>query len=146
MIPGNPGHPHPPTGAPARPVDVDTGFWLWLTALPLMLIGHLVDAFTSAPEHGSVVVLGITALFTLVLAAVVLTFLLLMRSGYRWTRTLLTGGGVATLIYTAASLFSVPRTPVAAVVFAVTGIVGSVLIGGGIYLLHRPDAHGFFAR
>jgi len=28
----------------------------------------------------------------------------------------------------------------------VTGIVGSVLIGGGIYLLHRPDSQGFFTR
>ena len=75
-----------------------------------------------------------------------LTFLLLMRSGYRWTRTLLTAGGVATVIYTASSLFSVPREPVAAVTFAVTGIIGSVLIVGGIYLLHRQDAHGFFAK
>jgi len=146
VIPGNPSRPQPPTGAPTRPVDVDTGFWLWLTALPLMLTGHLVDALTSSPERRSVVVLGITAMFTFILAAVVLTFLLLMRSGYRWTRTLLTGGGVTTVIYTAATLFSVPRTPVAAVVFAVTGIVGSVLIVGGIYLLHRPDAHGFFVR
>ena len=35
----------PPTGAPARPADVDTGFWLWLIALPLMVIGYLADAF-----------------------------------------------------------------------------------------------------
>jgi hypothetical protein len=69
-----------------------------------------------------------------------------MRSGYRWTRTLLTAGGVATVIYNAASLFSVPREPVPAVTFAVTGIIGSVLIVGGTYLLHRQDAHGFFAK
>ena len=30
--------------------------------------------------------------------------------------------------------------------FAVTGIIGSVLIVGGIFLLHRQDAHGFFAK
>ena len=76
----------------------------------------------------------------------VLTFLLLMRSGYRWARTLLSGGGISTVIYTLASLFTVSRPPVAAIVFAITGIVGSVLIGGGMYLLHRQDGHGFFTR
>jgi hypothetical protein len=136
----------PPTGAPARPDDVDTGFWLWLIALPLMVVGYLADAFFAATKHASVLVIGITALFALTLAAVVLTFLLLMRSGYRWTRTLLTGGGVATVIYTATSLFNTERETVQAVIFAVTGIVGSVLIMGGIYLLHRQDAHGFFTK
>lgn len=136
--------PPPPAGVPARPADVDTGFWLWLIALVLMLIGYIVDAL--AVNHISSVVIALTLLFALTMGAVVLTFLLLMRSGYRWTRTLLTGGGVATVIYTTVSLFSVPREPVAAVTFAVTGIVGSVLIVGGIYLLHRPDAHGFFVR
>lgn len=136
--------PQPPAGVPVRPADVDTGFWLWLVALVLMLIGYIVDAL--AVKHISSVVIALTLLFALTMGAVVLTFLLLMRSGYRWTRTLLTGGGVATVIYTTVSLFSVPREPVAAVTFAVTGIVGSVLIVGGIYLLHRPDAHGFFVR
>lgn len=136
--------PQPPAGVPVRPADVDTGFWLWLVALVLMLTGYIVDAL--AVKHISSVVIALTLLFALTMGAVVLTFLLLMRSGYRWTRTLLTGGGVATVIYTTVSLFSVPREPVAAVTFAVTGIVGSVLIVGGIYLLHRPDAHGFFVR
>jgi cytochrome c oxidase subunit IV len=133
-----------PTGAPARPADVTTGFWLWLVALPLLSIGYLVDVFTV--QKATTLGIALTSLFVLTLGAVVLTFMLLMRSGYRWTRTLLTAGGVATVIYTAASLFSVPREPVAAVTFAVTGIIGSVLIGGGTYLLHRPDAHGFFVK
>ena len=33
-----------------------------------------------------------------------------------------------------------------AVTFAITGIFGSVLIAGGVYLLHRKDAHAFFTR
>jgi hypothetical protein len=78
--------------------------------------------------------------------AVVLTFLILLRSGYRWTRTLLTGTGLGTVFYTLASLFGVARPPLPAVVFAVTGIVGSVLIGGGVYLMHRTDSHQFFTR
>jgi len=136
----------PPMGAPPRPADVDTGFWLWLISLPLMVIGYLVDAYTSSSAQTSVLVMGVSTLFAVVLAALVLTFLLLMRSGYRWARTLLTGGAVATVVYTVTSLFTVPRQPVAAVVFAVTGIIGSVLIAGGVYLLHRQDAQRFFIK
>lgn len=29
-------------------------------------------------------------------------------------------------------------------IYAVTGIIGAVLIGGGIFLLHRPDSNRFF--
>ncbi|BBY59186.1 hypothetical protein [Mycolicibacterium sarraceniae] len=139
-------HQPPPAEAPARPADVDTGFWLWLVALPLMVTGYLADAFFSASKQASVLVVAVTVLFALAVAALVLTFLFLMRSGYRWTRTVLTGGGVATVIYTGASLFSADRDTVQAVIFAVTGIVGSVLIMGGTVLLHRQDVHGFFTK
>ena len=137
----------PPTGAPARPADVDTGFWLWLAALPLLIVGQVVDIYVTATSTGATMpVLVLSTAITLAVGAVALTFLLLLRSGYRWTRTLLTGGGIATILYTAASLVSVARPTLSAVVFAVTGIIGSVLIAGGIYLLHRPDSHGFFTR
>lgn len=137
----------PPTVAPPRPADVDTGFWLWLAALPLLVIGQLVDLYATANATGaSAGVLILSTAFTLAVSAVVLTFLILLRSGYRWTRTLLTGTGLGTIFYTLASLFGVARPPLPAVVFAVTGIVGSVLIGGGIYLLHRTDSHQFFIR
>ena len=137
----------PPSATPTRPADVDTGFWLWMAALPLLIVGQIADIYVSATTTGaSTPVKVLSTAFTLSVAAVALTFLLLLRSGYRWTRTLLTGGGIATIIYTLASLISVERPPLAAVVFAVTGIVGSVLIGGGIYLLHRTDSHGFFTR
>jgi hypothetical protein len=137
----------PPTGAPPRPADVDTGFWLWLAALPLMVVGQLVDLYVTAKSTGaSAGVLVLSTAFTLVVAAVVLTFLILLRSGYRWTRTLLTGSGLGTIAFTLTSLFGVARPPLPAVVFAVTGIIGSVLIGGGIYLMHRTDSHQFFTR
>ena len=29
-----------------RPPDVDTGFWLWLAAVPLLVIGYVVDRAT----------------------------------------------------------------------------------------------------
>ena len=138
-------------GAPPRPADVDTGFWLWLVALPLLLIGQVVDIFTAGTGTGtaagsSMYVDIATTAIVLAVGAVVATFLWLMRSGYRWTRTLLTGGGLATIFYTLASLFGAVREPMAAVVFVVTGIVGSVLIAGGVYLLHRPESTRFFTR
>jgi hypothetical protein len=129
-----------------RPLDVDTGFWLWVAALPLMVVGYVVDLVATADRHLPIAVLAVSALFVFILSAVVVTFLILMRYGYRWARTLLTGGGVASAVYVATSLFTVDRPPAAAVAYAVTAIVGSVLIAGGVFLLHRKDAHTFFTR
>ena len=131
---------------PARPVDVDTGFGLWLFALVLLLAGQAVDTALAPNAPGGAVAYAVTGVFLVVLSAVVVTFLLLMREGYRWARTLLSGGGVATVVYVVSSLFTVQRGTVAAVTYAVTAIFGSVLIVGGVYLLHRRDAHGFFTR
>jgi hypothetical protein len=132
-----------------RPEDVDTGFWLWIVALPLMVIGYVVDLVTLpdvGPSGPPGLVYGVSGIFLFVVASVVLTFLLLMRQGYRWVRTLLTGGGAATIVYALVNLFSVDRPAAAAFVFAVTAIIGSVCVAGGIYLLHRKDAHAFFTR
>ena len=130
----------------ARPHDVDTGFWLWLAALPLMVVGYVVDLVASADRHLPIAVLAMSVMFVVVLSAVVVTFMILMRHGYRWARTLLTGGGVSSVVYAATSLFTVDRPTSAAVVYAFTAIVGSVLIAGGVFLLHRKDAHAFFTR
>ncbi len=130
----------------ARPTDVDTGFWLWLVAVPLMVTGYVVDLVSTERPHPPLVVYAISGTFVFVLAAIVVTFLFLMRQGYRWARTLLTGGGVASVVYAGSSLFSVDRPPTPAVLYAVTAIVGSVLIAGGVFLLHRKDAHSFFVR
>jgi hypothetical protein len=139
--------PPPPTPPrPERPHDVVTGFWLWLLAVPLMVAGQFADGYVLSRSTNTPAVLVTTAVLTVMIGAVVVTFIVLMRSGYRWTRTVLTAGGVATILYIASSLFGTPRPPVPAVIYAVTGIVGSVLIGGGIYLLHRPDSSKFFDR
>src|ERR1700754_4625337 len=138
--------PHPTSTEPIRPVDVDTGFWLWVAALPLMVVGYVVDLVVSGAKHPPTIVYAISTVFVVVMSAVVVTFLILMRHGYRWARTLLTGGGIASVVYTATSLFTVDRPPVAAIIYAVTAIVGSVLIVGGVFLLHRRHAHAFFTR
>jgi hypothetical protein len=129
-----------------RPVDVDTGFWLWLAALPLLVVGYVLDLVTAPSQRPPAIVYAISAVFVVVVSAVVVTFLILMRHGYRWARTVLTGGGIASVVYTATSLFTVDRPAAAAITFAVTAIAGSVLIAGGVYLLHRKDAHAFFTR
>jgi hypothetical protein len=129
-----------------RPVDVDTGFWLWVAALPLMVIGYVVDLVSTGAKHPPMIVYSISAVFVFVVSAVVVTFLVLMRHGYRWARTLLTGGGIASVVYTATSLFTVDRPTAAAIIYAVTSIIGAVLVVGGVYLLHRKDAHAFFTR
>jgi hypothetical protein len=135
--------PQPPTG---RPEDVDTGFWLWVAALPLLVAGYVSDVVTTPVAKGSAFVYLLSGLFIVVLAAVVVTFLILMRAGYRWARTLLTGGGLAAIVSVVSGLFSGERPPLAAFIFAITGIVGAVLIAGGIFLLHRKDAQAFFTR
>jgi hypothetical protein len=131
---------------PRRPVDVGTAFGLWCAALPMLLIGEALDTALAPNRPGGFVVYAGTALFLALLCSVVVTFLLLMRQGYRWARTLLTGGGVASIIYVLSSLFTVQRGAVASVTYAITGIIGSVLIAGGAYLLHRKDAQAFFTR
>lgn len=141
-----PRHQQQPAGAPARPADVDTGFWLWLLAVPLMVTGQLADAFVASRSAGSSHVFVVTAFLAAILGGVVVGFLALLRSGYRWARTLLTTGGLMTIFFTTANLLNNSRPPIPAVIYAVTGIFGSVFIAGGIYLLHRPDSHRFFVR
>lgn len=146
--PGGSPPPVPPSPTnppkPARPVDVDTGFWLWLAALPLMTTGYLVGTLTAPVDGPADIFYPIVALITALIGVVVVTFLLLMRAGYRWARTVLTGGGMVAVMYAATHLFEPDQRPITAVTVAVTGIIGSVLIAGGAFLLHRRDAHGYF--
>ena len=137
----------PPDRPPTRPPDVDTGFWLWAAALPLLVMGYLIDNFMVPVAGASLFVKGMAVMIVVAVAAIVLTFLILLRQGYRWTRTLLTAGGFGSVAYTVTNLFTVEReSPVAAFGYAVTAIIGSVLIAGGIFLLHRKDSNAFFMR
>ncbi|HEX2286718.1 MAG TPA: hypothetical protein VHI10_18160 [Mycobacterium sp.] len=138
--------PQPQPQPDGRPLDVDTGFWLWVAALPLMVVGYVIDLVSTAERDLPTPVFAISVVFVVIMSAVVLTFQILMRHGYRWARTLLTGGGIASVVYVAMNLFTVERPAAAAVVYAVSAILGSVLIVGGVFLLHRKDAHTFFTR
>lgn len=137
--------PEPPVAPNARPEDVDTGFWLWVAALPLMVAGQIVD-LVSTPDRLPGPLMAISVVFAVIIASVVLTFLILMRQGYRWARTVSTVGGLVSVVSAVTNLFGVERATVAALGYAVTTILGSVLIVGGAYLLHRKDAHAYFTR
>jgi hypothetical protein len=139
-----PAAPVPPP--PARPVDVDTGFWLWLVAVPLMVVGYVADMVGSSNGHGPTPLLIAQGLFIGVVCAIAVTFLILMRAGYRWARTVLSGGATATVVYVGIRLFTVTWPPMYAVACGAAGIIGSVLIAGGMFLLHRSDAQNYFIR
>ena len=110
-----------------------------------MVGGYVVDLVT-VQHHPNGFVLAISLMFVVIVTATVLTFMFLMRQGYRWARTLLTGGAIAVVVYSVSSLFNVERSDVLAVAYAVPVIIGSVLVAGGVYLLHRKDSHDFFTR
>lgn len=129
---------------PGRPEDVDTGFWLWAVALGLLTTGHLTNAVTG--PNPVPIVIGVSVFVAFVLVAVVVTFLILMRAGYRFARTVLTAGGMATIVNVVFNLFTGERSPVGAMIYAATGIFGVVLIAGGTHLLHRREANAYFTR
>ena len=81
-----------------RPEDVDTGFWLWAVALPLLTIGRIVDVVSGGAGRVPAAAVGLSVLFVVAVAAVTAALLVLLRDGYRWSRTVLTGGGVATVV------------------------------------------------
>lgn len=128
------------------PEDVVTGCWLWVIALPLMVIGYVVAATTMPGPMPAWLVNASTAIFAINTAAVVVALLVLVRKGYRWARTVLTGAGAASVVYAGTTVFEYAGPALPAFVVAATSIIGSVLIGGGAYLLHRKASHEFFTR
>ncbi|MBI3225672.1 MAG: hypothetical protein HYZ39_11525 [Mycolicibacterium cosmeticum] len=139
--------PESPTEHPeGRPEDIDTGFWLWMAALPLMVIANVIDTVTAPAPKAAGLAYAFTALSLVIMTTLVVTFALLMRAGYRWARTLLTAGALTAVMYSITSLFTVDRGSAAAVGYAVCAIVGSVLIIGGVFLLHRRDSHEYLTR
>jgi hypothetical protein len=132
--------------AQGMPEDVATGFWMWAIALPLMLIGYVVGVALAPGSTPKWLVYSSGALTVVIVGSIVLTFLVLMRHGYRWARSVLTGGGVASVVYVVSHLFGIEGPPVLAVTFAVSTILGAVLIVGGAVLLHRKDAHAYLVR
>ena len=159
MNPQNPQNPHPqyppyqgaaPDGSGAEPhempQDVVTGFWLWTAALPVSVIGYVINLLTTPERSVSGYAYAVSGLMLFIIAVLVATFLVLLRQGYRWARSILTGGSAATILYLTTNLFADYHGAAAALGYAVCGIGGTVLIGGCVYLLHRPDSNAYFVR
>ncbi|CAM5733778.1 hypothetical protein MAUB1S_03520 [Mycolicibacterium aubagnense] len=160
MTPQHPQHPqnpqYPPYQGPGpdgpdpepheMPQDVVTGFWLWTAALPLSVIGYVINLLTTPERAVSGYGYAVSGLMLFIIVVLVATFLVLLRQGYRWARSILTGGAAATILYLTTNLFADYHGAAAALGYAVCGIGGAVLIGGGVYLLHRPDSNAYFVR
>ncbi|WP_313888637.1 hypothetical protein [Mycolicibacterium sp. CBMA 226] len=131
---------------PEMPQDVATGFWLWTAALPLSVIGYVINLLTTPEREVSGYAYAVSGLMLFIIVVLVATFLVLLRQGYRWARSILTGGAAATILYLTTNLFANYHGAAAALGYAVCGIGGAVLIGGGVYLLHRPDSNAYFVR
>jgi hypothetical protein len=145
--PGQGQGPDGPAPEPREmPQDVVTGFWLWTAALPLSLIGYVINLLTTPERAVSGYAYAVSGLMLFIIAVLVATFLVLLRQGYRWARSILTGGSAATILYLTTNLFANYHGAAAALGYAVCGIGGTVLIGGGVYLLHRPDSNAYFVR
>lgn len=160
--PSGPHSPGPPgQGLPAgpassghgipRPVDIDTGCWLWLAALPLMIISYVAATVGQWHLDATVRASGplwhvyaSDAFICVVAGSLVVTAIFLMRSGYRLARTFLTGGAIGSVVFTVMQLFSLDGP--SAIVQALSGIPASVLIAGGLYLLHRDEASKYLTR
>lgn len=142
-----------PSAGPAkpRPDDIDTGCWLWLAALPLMIVSYMaanVGQWQQDPEVHKAALLWTVYAFNgfivVVVGALVVTGIFLMRAGYRLARTFLTGGAVGSVVFTATRLIDLQGVP--AIVQALSGITASVLICGGLFLLHREDSTAYLTR
>nr|WP_155905542.1 MULTISPECIES: hypothetical protein [unclassified Mycolicibacterium] len=136
----------PGSGPHERPHDVVTGFWLWAAALPLALVAYVINLLTTPERAVSAYAYAVSGLTLFIVVVLVATFLVLLRQGYRWARSILTGGSAATILYLTTNLFGNYHGAPAALGYAVCAIAASVLIGGGVYLLHRADSNAYFVR
>ncbi|MUM19829.1 MULTISPECIES: hypothetical protein [unclassified Mycobacteroides] len=141
----------PSDPAKPRPIDIDTGCWLWLAALPLMIVSYMaanVGQWEVDPEVRKAAplwsVYAFNGFIVVVVGSLVATAIFLMRAGYRLARTFLTGGAVGSVVFTATRMFGLEGVP--AIVQALSGITAAVLICGGLFLLHREDSTAYLTR
>jgi len=110
-----------------------------VAALPLLVTGYVVDMVAGPAKAQSWFVYAISGYSSSSSPRSSLTFLILMRHGYRWARTLLTGGGATTIVFVTVGLFAAdrPRWPQWCTRSPGSGFG---LIAGGLYLLHRKTS------
>jgi hypothetical protein len=152
----------PPPGSVARPPTVNAGFGMWLGGLMLVwVIPWFILLFTDPPRGSqnpaadaawpseTVVATALVALIIVGSCVPVLTLLVVMLRGHRWARNLLTAGGIVMVVCVMALWGGTPSPTqhgslATNAIFLASGTPGSLLILGGIYVLHRKDAEVFF--
>ncbi|MDR3661719.1 MAG: hypothetical protein P4L86_15270 [Mycobacterium sp.] len=117
-----------------------------MAALPLSVLAYLINLLTTPDRAVSGFAYAFSGLMLFIVVVLVATFLVLLWPGYRWARSILTGGSAATILYLTTNLFADYHGAAPAFGYAVCAIAASVLIVGGGYLLHRPDSNAFFVR
>ncbi|MGL4304525.1 MAG: hypothetical protein ACRCSF_00080 [Mycobacteriaceae bacterium] len=135
-----------------RPVDVDTGFQLWLAASVLMVVNSVAAMISSISVEPQVLpeasmrtaVFIVTGLMLFVVFSLVVICAFLLRQGHRWARSVLAFGSIFSVLQVVLGISDYEGT--AGVVAAVSGILAVVLISGGFILLHRKESETFFTR
>ena len=161
-------------GAGPAPEDVRTACYLWWVALGLgvvRLIASLVTAYSgrhmlardlyervraqdpqftlAQAELTAIVMFVVAAMFWFVAAALAVLVVFQLGRGKAWARMLLTVGAAVLVVGALGALFgqgSGGHGAAAVLVADGATIVQAVLVGGAVFLVHRPEADAYFRR
>lgn len=157
------------------PTDIGTAFQLWWAVIGFGLVdlfaslvvqwsnrGEFADELAKdmragdpenpmaklSPDALAAIGLGGLALFGLALATVVVFVVFQMRSGHLWARMVLTMIAVFLVVSAVPVLFGLgpENGGVAAALAGGAGIVGAVVAGGAVWLMHRRESNEYFVR
>lgn len=145
-----------------RPNEVDTSFWLWISAFLIGVVGLILSypqvqeikaqvmsqalaedptldraTFESAMTVGFAFALGLLLLFL----AMQIVFVFLMRGGRNWARIVMAVLGGVFLLF---GLVGLLLGPTSGSGFSVLGLVQVLLVIGAIVMMFRPAANAWF--
>lgn len=157
--------PRPQVGN--RPKEVDTSFWLLISAVVLYWLSFALSypqeegrdeaisqilADNPALDRATVenyTTVGITVMlvFGLVIAAVLIVSGFLMRGGRSWARIVLAAVGGVILLFGLIGLLLAPAMGLAGVsgLSYVLGLIPLLLLAGAIVMMFRPAANAWFS-
>jgi hypothetical protein len=156
--------PHPQ--AANRPKEVDTSFWLLISAVVLYWLSFAISYSRqegrdeairqilagnpaldrATAENFATVVLTVVLVFGLFIAAVLIVSGFLMRGGRSWARIVLAVVGGVVLLFGLIGLLLAPTMGFAGVsgLSYVLGLLPFLLLAGAIVMMFRPAANAWF--